>query len=311
MNTNELNLNYLNVFRVVYQLQSMTLAAEKLHLTQSGVSQHINHLEVALDTVLFERVGRQIVPTHLADSLYESCSEAFTILDSALESITSKERPVSGEVRLGLPIEFGNTFILPLLAPLARQYPLVKFQIFYGHALSLKEELLENRMDLALVDDFPMGLKIEKVPIYNEELHLCGSANYLALLDQNIVKKLNKTASLTRSEIKEVIESLDFVDYQKTEPILQQWLQFHYGNKSKFKLNMRAWAMDVQGLKQLITSGMGLGILPHHMVGGDLQTLKGNGKILKNQISLATIKGRILSPATLIVKKYIAQQTIG
>ena len=227
MNTNELNLNYLNVFKAVYKYQSMTLAAEKLHLTQSGVSQHIHHLESALQIVLFLRVGRQIIPTHLADQLYKSCDEAFTILDSALEAISNKERPIAGEVRLGLPIEFGNTFILPLLAPLARQYPLVKFQIFYGHALSLKEELIENRIDLALVDDFSMGSKIEKISICNEELHLCASSSYLKLLNPSIQKKLNKSSSLKKLEVKELIESLDFVDYQKTEPILLQWMQFH------------------------------------------------------------------------------------
>ena len=168
MNTNELNINYLNVFRVVYQYKSMTKASEILHLTQSGVSQHISHLEEALNVVLFERIGRQIIPTHLADSLYKACHEAFSILDTSLAIISSKEKIISGEIRLGLPIEFGNTFILPLLAPLAHQYPLIKFQIFYGHALSLKEELIENRIDLAIVDDFQMGNKIEQISIYDE-----------------------------------------------------------------------------------------------------------------------------------------------
>jgi len=52
----QINLNQLRVFESVYRTKSMTHAARELHLTQSGVSQHIKALEDVLTLKLFDRI---------------------------------------------------------------------------------------------------------------------------------------------------------------------------------------------------------------------------------------------------------------
>lgn len=64
-----INLNHLRVFECVYRTKSMTIAAEELHLTQSGVSQHIRSLEESLDIRLFDRIKHKLVPTGEARQL--------------------------------------------------------------------------------------------------------------------------------------------------------------------------------------------------------------------------------------------------
>jgi len=59
----QLNLNHLRVFECVYRTGSMTAAAKELHLTQSGVSQHIKSLEDVLNFKLFDRIQQRLVPT--------------------------------------------------------------------------------------------------------------------------------------------------------------------------------------------------------------------------------------------------------
>jgi len=61
----------LRTFLVAAEKQNFTLSAQELHMTQSGVSQHIKKLEAQLDVLLFSRVGRRVVLTnagcHLQD----------------------------------------------------------------------------------------------------------------------------------------------------------------------------------------------------------------------------------------------------
>src|SRR4051812_24376447 len=111
-----LNLNHLRVFECVYRTRNMTSAACELHLTQSGVSQHIHSLEEALGFSLFDRIHHKLIPTPSADPLYHKCHEAFSELENMIATLKGKPRQLSGTVSIGLPLEFGNNIILPLLS---------------------------------------------------------------------------------------------------------------------------------------------------------------------------------------------------
>ncbi len=71
-----INLNYLRVFECVFRTGSMTTAAQELHLTQSGVSQHIRSLEDVLGIRLFDRIKKKLIPTTTADILFKRFIES-------------------------------------------------------------------------------------------------------------------------------------------------------------------------------------------------------------------------------------------
>lgn len=73
----------LEAFLAVKETGSFHLAAEKLHLSQSAVTRRIKKLEIALDTLLFERTTRAVKPTLAAKRLQ---ARAETILDGAQET---------------------------------------------------------------------------------------------------------------------------------------------------------------------------------------------------------------------------------
>ena len=57
------HLEWYRSFVNVYQVGTVSGAAEVLHLTQPAVSQHIAALESTLGTVLFQRMPRRMLPT--------------------------------------------------------------------------------------------------------------------------------------------------------------------------------------------------------------------------------------------------------
>ncbi|RLE03892.1 MAG: LysR family transcriptional regulator, partial [Bacteroidetes bacterium] len=55
--------NRLKVFYYIYSLKSIAAAARQLHISQPAVSQHLKKLEAEINTSLFVRLHKRMVPT--------------------------------------------------------------------------------------------------------------------------------------------------------------------------------------------------------------------------------------------------------
>jgi DNA-binding transcriptional LysR family regulator len=141
-----LNLNSLVVFSCVYRSASMTLAAKELGMTQPGVTQHIKNLETLLNVEFFHRLGKKLIPTKEAETFYQGLHENLESIENLLVDLTKKDRQFSGIVRIGVPIEFGNTLIL------------------------------EGKLDFAFMDQYASNAAIKREVVYHETLVLCCSS---------------------------------------------------------------------------------------------------------------------------------------
>ena len=148
----QVNLNHLRVFECVYRHLNMTQAAEELHLTQSGVSQHIAALESMLEVRLFDRMKRRLVPTAQARQLFEQSFKILQDLERTFTDLKGGEKNLAGRVALGMPIEFGNNVVIPLISEFCKSHSAVKVSIQYGYASEMNERLLSGELDFAFVD---------------------------------------------------------------------------------------------------------------------------------------------------------------
>jgi DNA-binding transcriptional LysR family regulator len=282
----QLNLNQLRIFECVYRTRNMTTASKELHLTQSGISQHVKALEDMLEVRLFDRIRRGLVPTTEGSLLYRQASESLQAIERALSEIKGGSKELHGVVSVGMPIEFGNNVILPLVAEFARKHPFVTFQFKLDFASAMEAGLLRGELDFAFVDDFRLDRRIESERVFDEVLELCISRELLSA-----------SRSSAKAGTREYFESLRYVEYQENQPMLKMWFAHHLGWKGP-KLTSAATLMDVQGVARLIRHGLGAGILPSYLLaqlkrdGAELITFPGCGKPLKNQISLAWLAGR-------------------
>lgn len=287
------NLNHFKVFMAVYETGSMTAAADLLHLTQSGVSQHIKALEDDLKRPLFNRVGRKLVPTELATLIFPDIDNVFSVVSSRLAQVTGKEMEPEGSVRIGMPIEFGVNRVVPMLASFGQKYKKVSFEITLDYASAISQALLRNELDFAYVDETPMDRRIDYKAVGSEDLLLCASKEYVATKPPP-----KRGKALAQS----YFESLDYIEYKGSEPILRRWM-LHHLKRRNLKLNVRSHIMDVQGVAKFISCGLGAGVLPDYVVsklksdGIDLHVFEGKGKPLRNEIRLIKLKGHDLSSA--------------
>jgi DNA-binding transcriptional LysR family regulator len=192
-----------------------------------------------------------------------------------------------GTVRIGVPIEFGNTMVLPNLSLIRRQFPQVQFHITYGLPHELNSLILEGKLDFAFIDQYQMNPAIKTEVVYKENLILlilCCSQEYYALVAQ------------TKKE-RTFFESLNYLAFQPGEPILRDWFERAYGFK-KMKLQVASYSFDVQGIASLVKSSMGVGVLPEHVFlkikesGVALHQFRPKMGAVNNPISLAYLEQR-------------------
>lgn len=290
----QINLNRIRVFDCVYRTRSMTAAAAELHLTQSGVSQHIRTLEDTLGVPLFDRIQQRLVPTSAASQLHAQCSQALNALESAMLQIQQETGQLKGLVSIGMPIEFGNNRVLPLLAEFARNQPEIKLRIQPGFASVMSGLLLEGKLDFAFVDDFALDPKIATERICDETLELCISSSLKKALEGD-----DRLAESTR----EYFERLDFIGYQEPDPILNAWFKHHFSSPLA-QPRIRATVMNVHGVSRLILEGLGAGILPGYICdqlmaeGHGIHKFRGSGIPVENRISVALLRERSQSRAS-------------
>lgn len=306
---NKLNLSHLKIFESVYRLKSMTLAAHELFLTQPGVSQHMKSLEVDLGLPLFVRNRKGLHATEEAALLYKTYLEAFGNFEKTLNQIKNlKKNQPEGVLKIGIPTEFGNNVVIPFLSGWSQKYPLVKFDLIYGYGNNLLEQLENGQLDLAFIDSFQKNKKNASMVVFQENLNLVASKLYL--------KEKRRSLKIDFLENYKDLLQYDYLEYEHKESILRMWFRYHY-QKKNIKLNVKAWAMNVQGIASLVKQGMGVAILPNHLTekllkqGVPLFIFKGRKSIqLKNEISLVWPKDKPRSSAADMLLTHLMQKSL-
>jgi len=170
-------------------------AAEKLHVTQSAVSQAIKSLEGQLGVNLFYRQGRTIKLTYEGEMLYEHIEKAFNFIISAENSLSSIKSLDEGTIFIGASDTISRYHLISYIKHFNSQYPRVKISINNRPSPKSVELLKTGQIDIAVINVNPNasydGLRshdfmmMENIFICHPSLHhLCG---------QNVpLKSLNK-----------------------------------------------------------------------------------------------------------------------
>lgn len=146
----KLDLNLLRIFIEVYNLQSITLAAESLGLTQPGVSGAIKRLQQYLGKDLFVREGRGISSTYTAIQLAELVKPALENIEVGINNVHSFDMKTKRKFHVLV-----NEPVMQLLQPLVEaDNNLGNCEICFGLTPPLEDELFTQlslqKADLAI-----------------------------------------------------------------------------------------------------------------------------------------------------------------
>ena len=113
------NLEWFRTFKAIFDTGTLTGAADKLYISQPGVSLHLNSLEAYVGYKLFDRTTRKMVPTERAKVLYNYVLESLIRLEAAEELFhrsAEKEKPT---ISIGMCFETFQFTLEPYLPSLS------------------------------------------------------------------------------------------------------------------------------------------------------------------------------------------------
>ena len=146
-----MELRLLRYFLAVAQEESISAAAEYLHLTQPTLSRQMIALEEELGKPLFIRGKRRISLTQDGMRLRKRANEILELADKTQAEFRNTEETVAGDVYIGA----GETDAMRLIARtsgiLQQQYPDLRFHIFSGDRVDVVEHLEKGLIDFALL----------------------------------------------------------------------------------------------------------------------------------------------------------------
>lgn len=132
-------LKALPVFEAVARLNSFSLAAQELAVSQSAVSHQIKQLETYLGEKLFWRSGRTLTLTDEGRQYLEAISTALLQIERASEQVLGYEK---SRLRLSLFSSFAVRWLVPRLPELQRLHPQVELAL----EMSSESPVLSDRV---------------------------------------------------------------------------------------------------------------------------------------------------------------------
>ncbi len=149
------DLDLLKTFAAVIDCGGFTKAAERIHLTQSTVSQQIKKLELTFGSILLRRSKSSgtVETTEAGEILL---SYARRILATAEEAIEVMQKPSAPRtVRLGVPEDFAGRRLIDLLSGFSAASPQIRLDTVSGWSTELRRQLDAGEIDLALIKREP------------------------------------------------------------------------------------------------------------------------------------------------------------
>lgn len=111
-------------------------AGERLGMDPSTVFRSLQRMERGLGRVLFERTRSGYVATELATELAGHAEQLETALETARSCVEASPSQVSGSVRITTTDTILHGLIAPALKSLAREHPLLSYDLHTGNELA-------------------------------------------------------------------------------------------------------------------------------------------------------------------------------
>lgn len=273
----------LKAFIAVAEKQSFSKAAETLFLTQPAVSKRISTLETELDTLLFDRIGRQPQLTEAGRALLPRAKAILLQLDDATRALTNLTGEISGKLSIGTSHHIG----LHRLAPVLREFTSRHSQV------QLDIRFLDSEEGCQLVENGALELAIVTLPSAPSP-KLCTETVWddplsIVMAPDHPLAKLK--APLTVNDLAKHPAILPAVG-TFTRDIIEK-----AGQQMGAKLQVTLETNYLETIKMMVSIGLGWSALPDNMIDSDLYKTTAKGLHLSRSLGTVIHRERTLSNA--------------
>lgn len=217
--SDELNLKQLRAFYISATCGSITLAAERLFITQPAVSMQVKALEHQYGVRLFVRGKKKLELTEAGERLYEVARKIFALVEEAEELLSHAKAFATDILKIGSTKTLVRYVLAPYISRFQESFPKVQIQIDEGSSAEMIQSVLLNQNDLAMVGRMPYDERLQAIPFARHELVLLASpGHHLCDRDEVSIKDLKgenlilrEKGSGTRRVVEKIFEGTEIV----------------------------------------------------------------------------------------------------
>ncbi len=215
----DLNLRQLKAFYHTAVCGSITLAAEKLFVTQPAVSMQIKALEDQYGLQLFVRGKKKLELTEPGKRLFRLAVKIFGLVGEAEQLLNQAALSATDLLKIGSTKTLVRYQLAGYISKFQKSFPRIQIQVDEGSSQEMVESVLENRNDLAIVGRVPYDDRLEVISFAKDELVLLVAPGH-RLSQKDVVSVedlmgemfiLREKGSGTRRLVEKVLEKTDVV----------------------------------------------------------------------------------------------------
>ncbi|OEY65061.1 LysR family transcriptional regulator [Marinobacter sp. X15-166B] len=241
-----INATWLRSFCTLVEVGHFTRTAERLHMTQSGVSQHIRKLEERLGTGLLIRQGKQFTLTDPGERLYQEARGIIMAL-SGLELRVVEDPAYEGLVRVMSPGSVGMK-LYPHLLALQQQHPKLVIDYRFAPNNGVERAIADYAIDIGLMTSASALEEVSCQPIATESLLLVTPA------------------AVTQPDW-DVLMKLGFIDHPDGAHHASLLLGANYPEFQHSNLfEKKGFSNQISLILEPVSRGLGFTVLPAHAV---------------------------------------------
>lgn len=238
-----MTIRHLHIFKLVCECQSITLAADKLNITQPSVSIAIKELESFYNTKLFDRVNRKIYLTEEGETLRQYAYKILEQFEEATKVLRNEGN--FSNCRIGVNISVSETILPNLMSTAKAKFPRLHPTIFVHNNETIEQKLSNNSIDFAILDRIKdRHSKITSL-FYTDEMSIICSPEFYEK-EEITVKELAQYPMLMREQGSGLRNCVDAVFL-----------------KHECAINVVAESMSTLSLIELAEKGIGFAVIPN------------------------------------------------
>lgn len=263
--------------------QSFSRAAEKLHISQPALSKRIAALEQDLGKSLFDRLGKQILPTEAGRALLPRARRLLGEMQECRRILAELDGDIGGFLQLATSHHIGLHRLPPLLSRYLQQYPAIELDFRFLDSEAACQAVAQAEIELALAtlppqEDYP---QLARLALWQDPLVLVANLSHpLSLLPAPQASDLLEFPAILPEE------------HTFTRTLITQALA-PWGRPLKTRLT----ANYLESIRMLVTVGLGWSLLPRTMLTAELNELSIPGIVLERTLGAVWHQQRQLSGA--------------
>ncbi len=267
----------LATFVAVMRTKSISLAAGQLFITQPAVSKRIKNLEEEFNVILFDTIGRGIIPTSSAHELLPFAKRWLEEYELCKTCLIDAKKIATGRLVIGTSHHIGLHRLSPVLKQFTQQYPAVQLEVQFMDSETAHRAVLDGEVSLAF---------LTLPPHYDRRLV------YHALWSDTLYFVAGVISSLAQERD---ISLLKLAQYPAILPAESTFTtQITLAEFAKHNLRPRATmnTNPLESIRMLVSVGLGWSVLPEILIDQNLVKLD-----IDEEVDLQRHLGVVYNPA--------------